>query len=70
MTFARNVARCEKIHGVVPKYDQLSESIGEEGPNMTELAHCITHNADKIDRRFFGYYSSQKESLVKKYAYP
>ena len=26
--------------------------------NWGELVMCIEHNTDKIDRRFFGYYSN------------
>ena len=58
LTFARNIARCEKIHGQVPNYEHLIDLQLEDGQiNAAELAHCITHNTDKIDRRFFGYYS-------------
>ena len=58
LTLARNIARCEKIHGRVPSYELLNDLSLEDGEvNAAELAHCITHNTDKIDRRFFGYYS-------------
>lgn len=32
--------------------------------NATALAHCISHNTDKVDRRFFGYYNNQKIKLA------
>ena len=38
--------------------------------NVTGLAHCISHNTDKVDRRFFGYYSTQRNNLQAKYSYP
>ena len=74
LTYAKNIARCESIHGTVRKdayFQDGSEmtDLGEE-VNVTGLAHCISHNTDKVDRRFFGYYTTQRNNLVQKYAYP
>ena len=33
----------------------------------SELVQCIEHNTDKVDRRFYGYYSSKKMKMVGKY---
>lgn len=43
---------------------------GDQKVNVTGLAHCISHNTDKVDRRFFGYYSTQRNNLLAKYSYP
>ena len=69
ITYAKNISRCEAIHGNV-RLDPLSnEDLADSPVNETGLAHCISHNTDKVDRRFFGYYSTQKNNLVNKYAY-
>ena len=58
LTYARNIAKCEKIHGNVLQFDQFDkETSDHQDVDTTGLAHCITHNTDKVDRRFFGYYS-------------
>lgn len=71
LTYAKNISRCEMIHGRVRRdgfiFDELED---DEDVNITALAHCISHNTDKVDRRFFGYYSTQRNNLVAKYAYP
>lgn len=72
LTFTKNIARCEAIHGRV-RNDSFVDQVDEdavEGVNTTGLAHCISHNTDKIDRRFFGYYSTQRANLVNKYTFP
>jgi hypothetical protein len=53
LTYAKNIQRCEQIYGhaTVDSYES-----GEL--NAVGLQHCIMHNTDKIDRRFFGYYGS------------
>ncbi len=55
LTYSKNIQRCLQIHGQ------------PEDCNDTALAHCISHNTDKVDRRFFGYYNNQKLKLVGKY---
>lgn len=65
LTYAKNIQRCLSIHGSI-------SSEGEEAFNDFDpigLAHCITHNTDKVDRRFFGYYNNQKLRLVNKYLF-
>lgn len=57
LTFAKNVQRCLSIHGGLDSLNDGGES-GEELQDGAALVHCITHNTDKIDRRFFGYYSN------------
>ena len=37
------------------------------GSDALGLVHCLSHNTDKIDRRFFGYYHSQRQNLALKY---
>ena len=78
LTYAKNIARCESIHGTVRKDSYMMQQqdgaaetdLGEEEVNVTGLAHCISHNTDKVDRRFFGYYTTQRNNLVQKYTYP
>ena len=78
LTYSKNIARCESIHGRVRDsedsalFDDLdrTDSSDSNGINTTGLAHCISHNTDKIDRRFFGLYSQQRSNLVNKYSYP
>ena len=65
LTYTKNILKCEQIHGA-PSLE--SYEAGELEP--VQLAHCIMHNTDKVDRRFFGYYSSKRQALVEKYAYP
>jgi len=62
LTYSKNIQRCLNIHG-----NPDNEEDGEV--DAVALAHCITHNTDKIDRRFFGYYSNQKLSLVNKFMF-
>ena len=54
LTYSKNIQRCLSIHGS-PDSDEY---------NPTALAHCISHNTDKVDRRFFGYYNNQKIKLA------
>ena len=72
LTYAKNISRCELIHGTV-RNDSLIEDDEaadiDSNVNYTGLAHCISHNTDKVDRRFFGYYSTQHNNLVQKYSY-
>ena len=76
LTYTKNIARCEQIHGTVRRdltFINDSEDIDNDlidKVNATGLAHCISHNTDKIDRRFFGYYATQRGDLVQKYTYP
>ena len=49
LTYAKNVQRCQAIHGKVTEDEEF---------NPTALAHCLSHNTDKVDRRFFGYYNN------------
>lgn len=68
LTYSKNIQRCLSIHGG-PSSD--SDSSNEEADyNATALAHCISHNTDKVDRRFFGYYNNQKIKLSQKYQFP
>jgi hypothetical protein len=53
LTYSKNIQRCLSIHGG-PSADEEIES----DYNATALAHCISHNTDKVDRRFFGYYNN------------
>ena len=69
LTYIKNISRCEAIHGSVRNDAFLDVDGLEDQVNATGLAHCISHNTDKIDRRFFGYYSTQKDNLVQKYSY-
>ena len=74
LTYAKNIARCETIHGSMRSAEFLEEdgdgmSDLDNQVNVTGLAHCISHNTDKVDRRFFGYYSTQRNNLVHKYSY-
>ena len=70
LTYAKNISRCEAIHGRV-RQDAFTDALDDdEEVNATGLAHCISHNTDKVDRRFFGYYSTQRSNLVSKYSYP
>ena len=73
MTYAKNISRCEQIHGTV-RNNSFIEDDSERADldsevNATGLAHCISHNTDKVDRRFFGYYTTQRNNLVQKYEY-
>lgn len=61
LTYAKNIQRCLSIHG--------NPMIEEEEVDAIALAHCVSHNTDKIDRRFFGYYNNQKLSLVNKFLF-
>jgi hypothetical protein len=54
LTYAKNIQRCLSIHGQPP----TSEDSESDEYNATALAHCISHNTDKVDRRFFGYYNN------------
>ncbi|TNV79017.1 hypothetical protein FGO68_gene2122 [Halteria grandinella] len=65
LTYTKNIQRCLSIHGG-PSNDEDVES----DYNPTSLAHCISHNTDKVDRRFFGYYNNQKIKLSQKYQFP
>lgn len=69
LTYAKNIARCELIHGSV-REDTVLGDMPEDEVNVTGLAHCISHNTDKVERRFFGYYATQRNNLVNKYSYP
>lgn len=77
LTYLKNIARCEAIHGSVRSDSNLFDGEDVSGDanaldgevNVTGLAHCISHNTDKVDRRFFGYYSTQRTKLVDKYSY-
>ena len=69
LTYAKNIQRCLSIHGNVPEQEE-DQSIEEDADlNVTGLARCISHNTDKVDRRFFGYYSTQRGNLVNKYEF-
>ena len=62
LTYAKNISRCLKIHGNVSTVDddegaELDDADSSDTLNATGLARCISHNTDKVDRRFFGYYS-------------
>ena len=65
LTYAKNIARCEQIHGTPSE-----EAYGAGELEAVAFAHCLMHNTDKVDRRFFGYYSSKREGLVGKFAFP
>ena len=82
LTYARSIARCLEIHAdgatsaeALPddrdfdlnRYEGL-ESTADQKVSWPELAHCIEHNTDKVDRRFFGYYSNQQMKLINKYS--
>ena len=69
LTYAKNISRCEAIHGSVRLDSYSKEDAADSQVNETGLAHCISHNTDKVDRRFFGYYSTQRLNLVNKYVY-
>lgn len=60
LTYSKHIQRCLSIHGG-PDSDDY---------NATALAHCISHNTDKVDRRFFGYYNNQRIKLAQKYQFP
>jgi len=60
LTYTKNIQRCLQIHGE-PE---------DEECNPVGLEHCILHNTDKVDRRFFGIYGSQRQNLDNKYAFP
>ena len=70
MTYSKNIQRCLSIHGG-PSQSLTSADEQESNEdieyNATALAHCISHNTDKVDRRFFGYYNNQKIKLLNKY---
>jgi hypothetical protein len=53
LTYTKNIQRCLNIHGT-----PNTEGLQDEDLNPVGLAHCISHNTDKVDRRFFGYYGS------------
>jgi hypothetical protein len=55
LTYAKNIQRCIAIHGG-PQEEEEANSEVEYNP--TALSHCISHNTDKVDRRFFGYYNN------------
>ncbi|CDW80820.1 UNKNOWN [Stylonychia lemnae] len=67
LTYAKNIQRCLSIHGSIGSGEGMSN---DEQPEAFKdydpvgLAHCITHNTDKVDRRFFGYYNNQKLRLI------
>jgi hypothetical protein len=73
LTYSKNIQRCLSIHGGPSSYSSSNDD--EQGSNEeleynpTALAHCISHNTDKVDRRFFGYYNNQKIKLAGKYAF-
>ena len=70
LTYAKNISRCEAIHGRV-RSDLFVDALDDEvSVNATGLVHCISHNTDKVDRRFFGYYATQRNNLVNKYTFP
>jgi len=56
LTYSKNIQRCLSIHG--GPSTQQAEPDEELEYNPTALAHCISHNTDKVDRRFFGYYNN------------
>ena len=63
LTYAKNISRCTLIHGNVPQIsDETEENLDDDDEennlNVTGLARCISHNTDKVDRRFFGYYAT------------
>ena len=66
LTYAKNIARCMQIHA---DGAQTKSALTEDNPAIkwTDLAHCIQHNTDKVDRRFFGYYSNEKQRLLNKF---
>ena len=72
LTYSRNIARCLEIHADgATSAESLPMDNGVDDPNSkvkwAELANCIEHNTDKVDRRFFGYYPNQKSKLIDKY---
>ena len=83
LTYAKNIQRCLSIHGSIGSEDavdinsdSVSNSTGlKDQPepfrdyDPVGLMHCITHNTDKVDRRFFGYYNNQRLRLVNKYLF-
>ena len=54
LTYSKNIQRCLMIHGK-PSADP-EDAVDDYNP--TALSHCISHNTDKVDRRFFGYYNN------------
>jgi hypothetical protein len=62
LTYSKNIQRCLSIHGGPSSSPQEEDE--ELGYNPTALAHCISHNTDKVDRRFFGYYNNQRIKLA------
>ena len=62
LTYSKNIQRCLSIHGC-PSSSQQEED-EDLGYNPTALAHCLSHNTDKVDRRFFGYYNNQRIKLA------
>ena len=69
LTYAKNIQRCLSIHGNVPEQEEDQSMEEDTDLNVTGLARCISHNTDKVDRRFFGYYSTQRGNLVNKYEF-
>eukprot|EP00347_Sterkiella_histriomuscorum_P003353 403364618 len=77
LTYAKNIQRCLSIHGNIGNTEDLNigEDSSEDQPQAFKdydpvgLAHCISHNTDKVDRRFFGYYNNQRLRLINKYSF-
>ena len=66
LTYLKNIERCLSINsGGISRAALRDDS---EGVKWSELVQCITHNTDKVDRRFFGYYSNTKMKMVNKYS--
>lgn len=71
LTYSKNIQRCLSIHGGPSSSSSIEDNDSNDedslGYNPTALLHCISHNTDKVDRRFFGYYNNQKVKLSQKY---
>ena len=69
LTYAKNIQRCLSVHGNLPEDGEERLTEEDSDLNETGLARCISHNTDKVDRRFFGYYSTQRGNLINKYEF-
>ena len=70
LTYTKNIQRCMQIHanGASSKEALVSDDGDDQKADWAGLAHCIEHNTDKVDRRFFGYYNNIKMKTVNKYS--
>ena len=64
LTYTKNITRCMQIHADASSKEGLQD---DNQADWAALAHCIEHNTDKVDRRFFGYYNNMKMKMINKY---